>query len=343
MNSVEERAVIKMVLSSKKLNSLHVCNSKTLGIGNKSFEIRRDHIEGPIVAVVLRDVLTLAESKQLLTIKKCHCNHSSWWSKGCKADPRPTSERIVTQLSCPRKMKLSGFASSNVKKILQVGPLRQDGSGRNIFRYESNKRQIITRTLSTSLFRHKWKKDGLNSLASVASRLDSSSSVVDKVADLYCVWSNKYLSSKGFTKEYVEFIKSSTRQSLMLSTLIIADKNPIAVHRDRPTPMPACAFGHSTYEFNEDNNAWEKRWKGGELYLMNGLFRLDYGPRDVVMWDGNLSHGITTVLRDQGSDEPSRFSVLLFSNIRRELGMKTPGSYVPVEGHYMTTRSKSIV
>lgn len=133
MNSVEERAVIKMVLSSKKLNSLHVCNSKTLGIGNKSFEIRRDHIEGPIVAVVLREVLTLAESKQLLTIKKCHCNHSSWWSKGCEADPRPTSERIVTQLSCPRKMKSSGFASSNVKKILRVGPLRQDGSRAGTF------------------------------------------------------------------------------------------------------------------------------------------------------------------------------------------------------------------
>jgi hypothetical protein len=131
MNFIEERAVIKMVLSSKKLNSLHVCNSKTLGIGNESFEIRRDHTEGPIVAIVLRGVLTLAESKQFLTVRKCHYNHSSWWSKGCKADLRPTSEQIVTQLSSPpRKMKSSGFTSSNVKKMLRVGPLRQNGSGR---------------------------------------------------------------------------------------------------------------------------------------------------------------------------------------------------------------------
>jgi hypothetical protein len=236
MNSIEERAVIKMVLSSKKLNSLHVCNSKTLGIGNKSFEIRRDHTEGPFIAIVLRDVLTLAESKQFLTVRKCHYNHSSWWSKGCEADPHPTSEQIVTQLSSPpRKMKSIGFASSNVKRILRVGPLRQDGLGRNIFRYESNKGQIVTRTLSTSLFRHKWERDGVNSLASVASRLDPSSkvNVIKKVANLYCVWTEKYLSSKGLTRDYVECIRSSMRESLMLSTLIIMDKNPIAVHRDR--------------------------------------------------------------------------------------------------------------
>jgi hypothetical protein len=97
----------------------------------------------------------------------------------------------------------------------------------------------------------------VNSLASVASRLDPSSkvNVIEKEANLYCVWTEKYLSSKGLTRDYVECIISSMRESLMLSTLIITDKNLIAVHRDRPTPMPACAFGHSTYEYDEDKNS----------------------------------------------------------------------------------------
>jgi hypothetical protein len=62
--------------------------------------------------------------------------------------------------------------------------------------------------------------------------------------------------------------------SLTLSTLKLTCNNQIMVHRDPPTPMPAGAFGMTTNISDENSGEWKKGGKGGQLYLMNGLFSL---------------------------------------------------------------------
>ena len=71
---------------------------------------------------------------------------------------------------------------------------------------------------------------------------------------------------------------------------------------------------------------------GGRLFLADGLVDISYGPTDVVLLDGNIPHGITN-LRDlpgQGTTtrpELRRFSVILFSDFKREKGMRKHGNY----------------
>ena len=71
---------------------------------------------------------------------------------------------------------------------------------------------------------------------------------------------------------------------------------------------------------------------GGRLFLADGLVDISYGPTDVVLLDGNIPHGITN-LRDlpgQGTTtrpELRRFSVILFSEFKREKGMRKHGNY----------------
>ena len=74
------------------------------------------------------------------------------------------------------------------------------------------------------------------------------------------------------------------------------------------------------------------RGAGGRLFLADGLFDISYGPRDVVLLDGNIMHGITG-LRDRpgggqrARSELERFSVIAFSTYKREGGMKMHGTY----------------
>ena len=59
---------------------------------------------------------------------------------------------------------------------------------------------------------------------------------------------------------------------------------------------------------------------------------IKYGPTDIVLLDGNIPHGITN-LRDlpgQGTTtrpELRRFAVILFSDFKREKGMRKHGNY----------------
>jgi hypothetical protein len=104
----------------------------------------------------------------------------------------------------------------------------------------------------------------------------------------------------------------------------------IGVHRDPMALCPACIFGHTTYTL--ENNTWSNDNKGGILYILDGLFALDYGPCDIVIMDGNIAHGVTQVQRDNVKRAPTeRFSAILFCTWNRRKGMCKPGRYT---GYY---------
>ena len=91
-------------------------------------------------------------------------------------------------------------------------------------------------------------------------------------------------------------------------------------------------------ERNEDGAAiisfrfeWVARGMGGRLFLVDGLFDLSYGPKDVVLLDGNLVHGVTGLRDLPGEGQASRrelerFSAILFSSFKRQGGMMAHGN-----------------
>ena len=83
-------------------------------------------------------------------------------------------------------------------------------------------------------------------------------------------------------------------------------------------------------------SGWERAARGGKLVLVDGMFDLEYGPRDVVLIDGNYLHGITSlqglpgdgqVSKRRGRLQLNRFSLIIFSIWQREK-LKRDGRYV---------------
>ena len=64
------------------------------------------------------------------------------------------------------------------------------------------------------------------------------------------------------------------------------------------------------------------------MFLADGLFSLEYGPRDVIVFSGNFPHGITNMRQrnESQTEEMKRFSSIFFSRFARE-DMKKHGNY----------------
>ena len=79
---------------------------------------------------------------------------------------------------------------------------------------------------------------------------------------------------------------------------------------------------------------WQQQRGGGRLFAADGMFDLSYGPRDVVLLDGNLPHGITRLSAPKGTTgsraELERFSLIMFSTFKRRDRMMKHGNYCPM-------------
>ena len=66
----------------------------------------------------------------------------------------------------------------------------------------------------------------------------------------------------------------------------------------------------------------------------DGLIDISYGPRDIVLIDGNLPHGITRLSAPKGLTgsraELERFSLIVFSTFKRADRMLKHGNYSPM-------------
>ena len=106
----------------------------------------------------------------------------------------------------------------------------------------------------------------------------------------------------------------------------------LGIHHDPPCPLPALIAG-STVWAPLPTGGWERRATGGRLFLADGLWDLEYGPRDLVLLDGNLLHGVTTLRSLPGHTAPGvsqpqlqRRSVIMFNRWKVEK-MKDDGNY----------------
>ena len=109
---------------------------------------------------------------------------------------------------------------------------------------------------------------------------------------------------------------------LSLSTLCVDElSSRVGVHRDPPCPLPALLCGSTMYTLTACG--WVAHAGGGFLFLADGLWRLDYGPCDVVLIDGNYAHGVTTLRalgqsgREIGRAPLHRHSLIMFNKFQR--------------------------
>ena len=324
MDPVCLQRVLKWSPSRKDINAFHIRNPNAFGLGETSFEVRLDHMDGEIIAIKLRNVFSMEQSLQSLQLQNCHDSISWGWNKGCEADPLPTSKAIKCQILNDKCMKSSGFAWTNVKKVIHLGPTSKSGVGCK-YGYINSRGKKIYRSLSVHIDRHKWAKNGSKSISSIHN-IDAKSgcmSIVDVAKNIYIDAIPGYLLSRGFERRDVQDCLSGINENMELSTLTLTKSKPIAIHRDPHTPTFALLFGHTTHDLINDE--WIDPRVGGTLFLMDGLLELPYSPRDIVMLDGNFAHGVTTV-QDHGKDISKRFSAILFCKWRREQ-LKKPGNY----------------
>ena len=140
------------------------------------------------------------------------------------------------------------------------------------------------------------------------------------------------------------------------------------VHHDPPAPLPALIAGPSAYALTDAKQllaslpassdvslspakvsslpsarsmSWNRVQRGGRLFCFDGMFDLSYGPQDLILLDGQYTHGVT-VLRDlpghnqgKGRMELERFCLIMFSRWQRE---KMKGEKRLREGHMSSWR-----
>ena len=133
-------------------------------------------------------------------------------------------------------------------------------------------------------------------------------------------------------------------QYIKLSTLKLNEGSSQAgPHHDMPCPLPALIFGPGMCELVDGE--WCPCGVGGRLFLADGLFDISYGPKDVVLLDGNIVHGITGLRDHPGKGmtsrrELERFSAIMFSDFKREKAMWAHGKY---EGMWQESHTSSVL
>jgi|TARA_B110000196_G_scaffold77274_1_gene66261 hypothetical protein len=109
--------------------------------------------------------------------------------------------------------------------------------------------------------------------------------------DIYEGHAAAFMAPLGFPEDVIKGI--NVKAMLMVSTLRVNENSSrTGAHRDPSCPLPALIGGSTTYELGADGE-WHAAARGGLLLLIDGLFDLSYGPRDLVLLDGNYMHAVS--------------------------------------------------
>ena len=117
--------------------------------------------------------------------------------------------------------------------------------------------------------------------------------------------------------DYAQYVKLST---------LICDEGASAcgVHHDPIAPLPSLVAGPGGWAWDAQRG-WQQIFRGGRLFLADGLWDISYGPHDAVIIDGRFAHGVThlremssCVDTPRGRPERERFSLILFNTFKRE-------------------------
>eukprot|EP00986_Skeletonema_menzelii_P005740 scaffold2132_cov152-Skeletonema_menzelii.AAC.1 len=317
MNSNEGSAVTKICPSDHGLNLDKRC-ARGLGLEpDESFEVRWGDIDGDLILMMFRNVFTPLEARAADLFKQEHATHSKGWNRGCEADLISRENTARRQVNNPDMiLKTSGINQNNT--LVSVGP---GGIGKTTgvkICYDTGER-VVSLPLCSFISRMKWTPsgDGGHNYEKFLKRSDIAASKY--FAKIKSVYMDHCLAFMG--NEYLDCL-DSIEASLWMNTNIIDDVDSImSIHHDPSTPTPALAAGTTNYEFDQEKEEWILMNNGGRLFIVEGLFWIDYRPTDVAIFDGNSPHGVSHMrprgIQKCGPRKYLRFSMILFSIFRR--------------------------
>ena len=322
---------VKEILSATmadKGSGLNDRSSRGLGIRD-DVDVTISWKQGPQAARIIRNCFTEYEAKGGLLLKNIHCQNSKMWIKGCETEPIPIMNKVFSSYNNPTIMKGCGLQQTNVKKVLGVGPSKTAKSLATACRLEyksKNRGKKVSRPFGSAIDRHTWKDNTLDKAVKDSPMIQA---YLSRVKELYKECLPSYMESHGFCDDTVTDSIDDIVNAIVFTTVLVTDNRPLGIHRDPPTPTPAAVCGPSNY-IQEANGHWKRSHLGGNLFLADGMFRLDYGPHDFVIFDGNIAHSVSGLRHLPGSNEDrttlERFSVVASSRWNKE-SMKDPGNY----------------
>lgn len=260
-----------------------------------------------------------------------HKAESRGWVKGCQADILPVFRVIQGILRDAKVMKGYGLTGKN--KITYIGLRNEDGNGCSmVCRYQNKDGAAREFQFGKSFIdRQRWDKTSLKRVidAGHGQLLEDCEKLINHCKAVYVEHAIDFLvDDQGFPRDQAE--KLMRHVTLEWTTLRLdSHKSLMAIHHDAGCPAPAGVFGPGVHRLNKDGK-WEKRCKGGKLFMANGLFEMEYGPLDCVLFDGNEPHGVSSLRalasegqRKAGKKWPmERFSLIIFCRFHRKAVQK---------------------
>jgi hypothetical protein len=344
---------------------LNIRNSEHLGVPPGEDFVLLDH-EGTQIAMVLRNRLSEEEAEGWDESRQFFHENSVGWAGGCQAAPYPKAERIISQLKSSKAATSCGIADTMVVK--SVGPEKEgaatgvkveyvnaDGEsksygigpwvslclclcsarGFHLFKIASTQFNSSSILLFNSIPPSSFFIQ-INRMSMGSGDFDKlpskSSNLVESLTTIYAeALSAGYLCDRRWPDKMITtFSTTPEALDLHLSFLEVDEgRSKCGIHHDPPSPLFALVAGPTTHKRDAQTGQWQREHNGGRLFLADGVFSLEYGPRDVVVFSGNWPHGITN-MKQKGTEvrttEMMRFSCILFSRFFRGK-MKHHGNY----------------
>lgn len=257
-----------------------------------------------------------------------HKQVSVGWLKGCQADPLPVFRDIQGILRDKKIMKGYGLTGKN--KITYIGLRNEDGNGSTSMVCQYQNKEGATKEFQfgkSFIDRQRWDRACLKRVIDAGHEplLEDCEKLIDHCKSVYVEHAVDFLvDNQGFPRDQAE--KLMQHVTLEWTTLRLdSHKSLMAIHHDAGCPAPAGVFGPGVQRLNKDGK-WEKRCKGGKLFMANGLFEMEYGPLDCVLFDGNEPHGVSSLraLPSEGQKRAGdkwpmeRFSLIIFCRFNRK-------------------------
>lgn len=183
-------------------------------------------------------------------------------------------------------MDCAGFRT-NVARLIELQPT---STGKNVtFKYVNREGRVITsRKFNSNLDRYEYPEAKL--------RETNCEPLLELTEKVYEQHLPEWIESRGCPKHQVENeVRQAMSKRKFTGVFIDQSKNKLGVHIDPFSQFPSCVFGHTNHIWDDNRGEWQRICDGGSLFFADGMFRLDYSPNDIILFDGNILHGVTNL------------------------------------------------
>ena len=316
--SIRQKGVIQYLIHTRNLDQWNLRDCKIVYF--------KDQREKLLCTWLLRE-LKFEESVALNTmLEDDYIQDPSYWCRGCEASIFPEGDPLLHNLKDEVIMQGTGM-NDDTQTIISMGPPGgpKESGKTNYITYRNHETGLIIRIPFGMPVPRKVHYDTsvIDELCATEPIFHEAFNHLKQVYKDHCP---EFFTSRGCEPEHLEEELSLTMEKLKVGVNRETTKAKIGIHCDIPVRSPALVVGRTSYVPDPATKSWTKVGKGGNLFLADGMISLDYHPQDIVLFDGNILHGITQMTGPRPQDL-SRFSIVMFS--RHNCSSKIPhyGNY----------------